>query len=348
MAGEDPRANLGFLFLDTRPDARSASFGPMVAVPNGWSAFHNPAGIAFTPNAGASFSMGDFADGLNSKYWVIGTGYSKFGSIAVNNYRYNYRKVELTTEAEPEGTGEFITPYQNSFSVSYAYAWSGWMSVGITHKWLRDDFGILSTKGQYNDLGIMARLPIALINKRGYHHEVSAGFSSINNLSGKKPSYKTPSLVTVNQFVDTLFLPETEFSYDAPKFDCWAFAYTFSFKSDAWRFTVFKSIMQLVYKDSDARRDEMRIGTEWTFFDMLTLRTQSKNFEKAKNSLTKNKEDFFGSAYGLAIALPLKALSLTRWDITPRFEWTRGEETNSQKTYTYWAFGIHANFWNTK
>lgn len=345
-AGEENA--VGFTFLGDRPDARSAAIGPMVAIPNAWSAFYNPAGIAFKSGLGMSYNTNDYVANTSINYWTAGLGHTRFGSLAVNNYRFNYPRIERTNEENPDGTGEYYRPYENAFSVSYAYAWSGWLAVGVSHKWVRANHDLLTAKAQFNDVGIMARLPIAWLNTDGYHSEISAGFSSINNRVGKKPAYEMSDNMIVDPLTgDSSFLYLENDPFNAPKFDYWAFAYALSYQSDAWRFTVFKGMIQLVYKDANLLNDELRIGTEWTIFDMLSLRAQTKNFEKPKNK-PRYKIKFIGGAYGASVMIPLKALAVTRWDITPRIDWTRRRGLYEKQTYTYWNFGIQMNFWNTK
>lgn len=345
-AGEEN--GVGFTFLGNRPDARSAAIGPMVAIPNAWSAFYNPAGIAFVTGFDMSQSTNDYIANSTINFWTLGLGHSRFGSLAVNNYLFNYLRTQITNEEHPDGTGEYYHPYEKAFSASYAYAWSGWLAVGISHKWVRADYGPVTAKVQFNDIGIMARLPLVWLNTSGYHHEMSAGFSSINNRAGKKPIFEASGKAMTDRLSgDSAFWYWEYKPMNTPKFDFWAFAYTLSYQSDAWRFTVFKGMIQLVYKDANLLDDELRIGTEWTIFDMLSLRAQTKNFEKPKNK-PQYKEKLIGGAYGASVIIPLKALALSQWDITPRIDWTRSRGLYEKQTYTYWNFGIQMNFWNTK
>ena len=346
-AGEENA--VGFTFLGIRPDARSAAIGPMVAIPNAWSAFYNPAGIAFASGLGMSYNTNDYVANTSINYWTAGMGHTRFGSLAVNNYRFNYPRIERTNEENPDGTGEYYRPYENAFSASYAYAWSGWLAVGISHKWIYSKKDLFTAKAQFNDIGIMARLPLVWFNTGGYRNEISAGFSSINNRAGKKPVYKSDYHETIVDPMsnDTSFVFFGGDPIKVPRFDYWAFAYGLSYQSDAWRFTVFKGMIQLVYKDANVLDDELRVGTEWTIFDILSLRTQTKNFEKQKNK-PRYKEKLIGGAYGASVIIPLKVLDISQWDITPRIDWTRSRGLYEKQTYTYWNFGIQMNFWNTK
>lgn len=159
VQAQDKVATTASPFLSITSGARaSAMGGAFVAVANdGSSMFWNPGGMAQLDKSTVSFSnMNWFLDSqIQDASVVLSTGNA--GNFALSVRSLNYGDIEVTTIANPEGTGEVFTPTDLSVAVSYSNFITDQFSIGGSTKFVQQKIWNESATGFAVDLGMFYR-----------------------------------------------------------------------------------------------------------------------------------------------------------------------------------------------
>ena len=121
--------------------------------------YWNPAGIASINEYQTYFSHTSlFADiNLNFVGFVIPAG--ALGNIGLSVTTLDYGEMEVTTEYNPDGTGETFSAGSYAFGLSLARNITEDFSIGITAKYIREDIFNSSASGFAFDIGTIFRTP---------------------------------------------------------------------------------------------------------------------------------------------------------------------------------------------
>jgi hypothetical protein len=144
--GISPRANsMGGAFSSISDDA-SATY---------W----NPAGVAYSNQLQGLFAYSSlFADiSLNYFGFIVPAGDA--GNFAVSVTALNYGELKVTTENQPEGTGETFTPGSYAFGLTYAKFITEEFIVGVTAKLITENIYHSSATGVSFDIGTIFKTP---------------------------------------------------------------------------------------------------------------------------------------------------------------------------------------------
>ena len=159
--GQNPNLGTsGAQFLEIPAGARASAMGGavMAAVHDASSLFWNPAGIVDVQNADAHFSY--------TSWWATvgitnaGVVYTAegLGSFGVSVSVLSMDKMEVTTELEPEGTGQFFDARDLMIGVSFARKLTEDFSVGVTAKYIQQRIWSETASGMAFDIGTQYRV----------------------------------------------------------------------------------------------------------------------------------------------------------------------------------------------
>ncbi len=148
-----------FLSLGIGPRA-NAMGGAYTAIANDASAIYwNPAGIASSSQFQALFTYTNLFAGINLDYFGLIIPSGETGNFALNVTSVNYGAIGVTTEAQPDGTGESFTPASYEFGLSYARNITQDFAVGATAKIVTENIYHSNATGIAFDVGTIFTTP---------------------------------------------------------------------------------------------------------------------------------------------------------------------------------------------
>lgn len=148
-----------FLSIGIGPRAISMG-GAFSAVANDASALYwNPAGIAYTDQFQAMFAYTGLYAGINLNYFGLIIPAGESGNFGLNVTAVNYGQIGVTTEDQPEGTGETFSPASYEFGISYARNITNDFTVGATAKLVTENIYHSNATGVAFDIGTIFTTP---------------------------------------------------------------------------------------------------------------------------------------------------------------------------------------------
>ena len=159
--GQNPNiGTAGAKFLRIPVGARAAALGgAVVACINDPSAlFWNPAGIVGVRSTGVFFSHTPWWATTRMNSAALAASFEDIGSIGVSLSILSMDKMEVTTELEPEGTGQMFDAGDMMIGVTYARRLTEDFSVGITAKYVNQRIWNESADGWAVDIGTQYRI----------------------------------------------------------------------------------------------------------------------------------------------------------------------------------------------
>jgi len=148
-----------FLSLGIGPRA-NAMGGAYTAVANDASSIYwNPAGVASATQFQALFTYTTLFAGINLDYFGIVLPSGDAGNFALNVTAVNYGDIGVTTESQPDGTGETFTPASYEFGLSYGRNVTQDFAVGATAKVITENIYHSNATGLAFDVGTIFTTP---------------------------------------------------------------------------------------------------------------------------------------------------------------------------------------------
>ena len=148
-----------FLSLGIGPRA-NAMGGAYTAVANDpYALYWNPAGIASLDQFEALFTFTNLFAGINLDYFGLIIPSGDAGNFALNVTAVNYGSIGVTTESQPDGTGETFTPASYEFGISYAKNITQDFAVGATAKLVTENIYHSIATGVAFDIGTLFTTP---------------------------------------------------------------------------------------------------------------------------------------------------------------------------------------------
>jgi Type IX secretion system protein PorV len=150
-----------FLSIGVGPRA-NAMGGAFTSIANDASAIYwNPAGIALSNQYQAFFTYTNLYADLKLDYFGIVLPAGDLGNFAASVTALNYGDIQVTTEDQPEGTGETFSPGSYEFGFSYAKSITEDFLVGATAKLVTETIYHSSATGVAFDIGTIFRTPFS-------------------------------------------------------------------------------------------------------------------------------------------------------------------------------------------
>jgi len=224
--------------------------------------YWNPAGIVRTEKtAEATFSYMKYVADMGVTYGAVSTNISGFGALALSIKSLSFGDIAVTTDQNPDGTGESFSPQFLTLGLSYARALSDRISVGITGNMIMETIAQVSATGLAFNVGIMYE---NLGNLRG----LSLGVA-IKNL-GPQMTFSGPGLYT--QAVSTEYIRAAQLY----KVEAAAFELPSQLEFGlAYRPVIDEQnslIVATTFQNNNFSGDVYRVGAEYMFNNLIALR----------------------------------------------------------------------------
>ncbi|HEY3388935.1 MAG TPA: PorV/PorQ family protein [Prolixibacteraceae bacterium] len=148
-----------FLSIGVSPRALSMG-GAYSSIANDAAAIYwNPAGIANTDQFQAMFANTALFAGISLNYFGLIIPAGEIGNFGVSATAVNYGSMEVTTETQQEGTGEFFSPADYAFGLTYARTITVDFIVGATVKLITQNIYHSNATGVGFDIGTIFKTP---------------------------------------------------------------------------------------------------------------------------------------------------------------------------------------------
>jgi len=148
-----------FLSIGIGPRA-IAMGGAYTAVGNDASSIYwNPAGITGMDQFQALFTYTNLFAGIGVDYFGLVLPSGETGDFALNVTAVDYGSMGVTTEDQPDGTGETFTPASYEFGLTYARSITQDFAVGATAKLVTENIYHSNATGVAFDIGTLFMTP---------------------------------------------------------------------------------------------------------------------------------------------------------------------------------------------
>ena len=148
-----------FLSIGIGPRAISMG-GAFTSISNDASAIYwNPAGIVYSDQFQGFFSNTSLFAGISLNYFGLIVPAGEVGNLAASVTAVNYGSIPVTTENQPEGTGETYAPLDLAFGISYARFITEDFIVGATAKLVTQNIYHSNATGVAFDIGTIFKTP---------------------------------------------------------------------------------------------------------------------------------------------------------------------------------------------
>jgi hypothetical protein len=135
--------------------------------------FWNPAGVShMTNSATATFSHMDYIANIGVEYGAVATNFQGFGVISLDIKALSVGSIPITTNEQPDGTGQTYTPQFITAGASYSRELTDRIAIGVTFNYISETIAQVSASGvafdaglQYADLGDIKGLSFGLVVK---------------------------------------------------------------------------------------------------------------------------------------------------------------------------------------
>ena len=143
-------------FLKIGPGARPIGMGEaFVAVASGALAtYWNPAGLAETPGYSYFFTNSKWLAGIQYDYLAFALPIPRRGVIGGALTYLGTDKMEVTTETDPEGTGEYFRYSALAVTLSYGKRFTDKFSFGLNTKYVYEKLKLMSASSMAVDIGL--------------------------------------------------------------------------------------------------------------------------------------------------------------------------------------------------
>jgi len=136
--------------------ARSIALGSsFIATVSGVDAIYwNPAGLSKSSLTGVMFSYMKYIADINVNYFAGSTNISNIGSLGFSVKSLDVGDIAVTTEDQPDGTGETTSPTFLIAGATFSRQLSDHISVGITSNYIYEKMGKVSASTFAFNLGV--------------------------------------------------------------------------------------------------------------------------------------------------------------------------------------------------
>jgi len=134
--------------------------GAFTSLANDASAMYwNPAGVALVDKYQILFTQARWIADVNVNYMGLVVPLGSLGTLGFNVTALTMNDMEVTTEFNPEGTGEKFGAGEYAFGISFARRLYENFSLGVNLKYIRQDISSSSAQGLAIDIGTLFNTP---------------------------------------------------------------------------------------------------------------------------------------------------------------------------------------------
>ena len=173
--------------------------GSDVAIGTGLNAlFWNPAGVAMMDNSvSATFSHMNYIADIGVEYGAVAVNFGEFGVVSLDVKSLNVGSIMVTTDLQPDGTGQTFTPEFLTAGATYSKLLTDRIAIGVTFNYISESIDQVSSSGfgvnagiQYKDLGDVKGLNFGIVVK---NIGPQMSFSGPGLLVTAQPTGSTPT-----------------------------------------------------------------------------------------------------------------------------------------------------------
>lgn len=294
-----PRTNLGTmaapeLLIPLGSIGTSLQGSNLSSVTGVESIYWNPAGLSsIKTNSGeAIFSYMNYIADINMQYVAGGFKVGSIGNIGVSLRNLSFGSpIQVTTENQPEGTGETISPVYLIGTVTFARAMTDKVNFGTTVKLISERIGQVSATDYAFDFGLQY-----VAGKSGLKFGIA-----IKNL-GPSLKFDGPGLDRsfVENGIPTIRRVNLQ-EFDLPT----SLEIGVSFNAAFGNKKNNNISLSTSFQNSGFTSDEYKFGLEYNYNSNLFLRGGVTYFADKEKS-----EALFGPSFGAGVKYPLGGMSL--------------------------------------
>ncbi|MFA5833704.1 MAG: PorV/PorQ family protein [Bacteroidota bacterium] len=257
---------------------------------------YNPAGIAWgKKQSEAIFSHMNYIADIGVDYIGVSSNFAGFGVLALTIKSLSIGSIEITTENNPDGTGETFNPQFTTIGLTYANAMTDRISVGLTVNLISEQIDRASSSGIGFDFGVQYK---NFANVGGLDLGVA-----IKNV-GPQMQYEGPGLIRRGQ-VDDVIRSSSYYALTASKAELpsvieLGFAYKMSISEQS------QLNLASIFQNQNLSDDEYKFGGEFVWDNTFFVRG---GYNVSQDSY---KESYiFGATFGAGISQNFDGLDFT-------------------------------------
>ena len=282
---------VGAQFLQLGVGARAVGMGgAYVGVTDDVDALYwNPAGITRVKNHALQVSHLPYFDTISRNYVGYVYNFNERGAFGVSVNYLSMDDMEITTEFQPEGTGEFFGASDLAIGVSCGLNLTDRFSVGITAKYINQRIWNENARGLAFDVGTQYRIDF----KNLIIAMCMSNFGPDLKMAGRDLDvfYDTNENLPTNRLTPALL--ETE-AYPLP------LTFQVGVAMDLYSSEKYKAIIAIDAVHPNDSKERVNFGAELSFFKMLFLRSGYQyNY------------DVQGLTFGAGFLVPFKSSRVT-------------------------------------
>lgn len=253
----------GAQFLQIPIGARNAALGYAVVglTDDASSVFWNPAGLANISSTSIHFSFFNWFKFFDVNAFSVARNLGDFGIIGANILVLNMERMEITTELEPNGTGRYFDAQDMAIGITYARYLTDRFRFGITAKYIYQRIWNETASGLAFDIGTQYTLDfnnltiaMAMTN---FGPDLNMNGEDLNVIHDKSNNFPLNRLTPARLVTDDYPLP---------------LHFQVGIAMDLLSSEFVKSKIGIDASHPNDNKERLHLGTEWTFFDLLSLR----------------------------------------------------------------------------
>lgn len=256
-------------FLKLGVGARPISLGgAFVAEANDLSALYwNPAGLARLNGSSLQLALTDYLAGVDYSFAGFGTNLGNAGVLAASLIFLDSGTMQVRTEEMPEGTGEEFNVRNFALQVSYGKALTDKFSVGTTVKYIQESIWHSSASAIAFDIGVLFTTPYENL-RLGAN---MANFGPKMRMQGRDILFSEdpdPQQQGNVEIVNAQYLTD---AHPLP------LIFKIGLAWDAVNLPDHSVVLLTDASHPNDNSEYINVGMEYTFRDLLSLRTGMKN-----------------------------------------------------------------------
>lgn len=146
--------------------------------------YYNPAGLDRMGGSEAMFSYMTYIADINISYFAIGTKLGDLGSVALDYKTIGFGDIPITTNENPDGTGQDYSPTYSVLGLTYSKVLTDRVAAGIVVKAIHESIMNTSADAWALDFGVQYK----------FNSNLSIG-AGVKNIGGNM-QYTGPDLTT--------------------------------------------------------------------------------------------------------------------------------------------------------
>lgn len=253
----------GAQFLQIPIGARNAALGSAVVgvIDDASSAFWNPAGLANVHSTSLHFSFFNWFKFFDVNAFSLAKNFSDFGTIGVSILVLNMDKMEITTEFEPNGTGRYFDAQDMAIGISYARNLTDRFRFGITAKYVYQRIWNEVANGVAFDVGTQYTLDFnnltIAMSMTNFGPDLNMTGEDLNVIHDKNTTLPLNRLSPARFVTDDYPLP---------------LHFQVGIAMDLFKSEFVSSKIGFDASHPNDNKERLHFGTEFTFFDLLSIR----------------------------------------------------------------------------